>query len=287
LQLNANSLAWEQAARETPPPHKETPVRHIPASALIAIPFAGLVWACTSLSSEVQGTTCTQLGTLHVGDTLRDSITAGSCRQADRTYVNHYLIHLTGQTSLVVSLSSPLHQAFLFASDSSGVVIANSSITSNPDTATTLYLILRAGSYRVSVNSVTTAPSGPLRLVVGNDTSAIQGCLPVWVTGGITTTQTLTASDCTTGPLGSTYYSHTYLTVVLGGAELKLTEHATVFTPQVLVTDQTKAILSTSTVDNTGTNALVDYFPAGDAALLLWVGGTDPRGFGQYTLTIN
>ena len=89
------------------------------------------------------------------------------------------------------------------------------------------------------------------------------------------------------GPLGSSYFSHTYLTVILGGHDLKLTEHATGFTPEVLVSGQSGATLGTSTVDASGTNALLDYSPAADAALLLWVGSSDQRAFGPYTLTIN
>lgn len=264
-------------------------MRKILGGALIALPCASLVLlgACTSLTSEVQSSNCTQFGALVVGDTLRDSITASSCRQIDRTYANRYVFQVAAQAKLLASLSSPAQKAFLFVSDSRGVVIANSSITSPLDTAATLHLILKAGSYALGVSSVATVPSGPLRLIAANDTSAVSGCLPIWVTTGITTTQTITGADCTTGPLGPNYFSHSYLTVILGGGVLKLTEHATGFAPQVLVAGQSGATLSTSTVDGTGTNALVDYFPVADAALLLWVGSSDQRGFGQYTLTIN
>jgi hypothetical protein len=257
--------------------------------ALIAIPCAGLalLGACTSLTSEVQTSSCTQVGGIVVGDTLRDSITASSCHQIDHTYANRYRFQLIAQTKLLVSLSSPRQKAFLFVSDSAGVLIANSSITSPLDTAATLHLILKAGAYALGVSSVAAAPSGPLRLVASDDPSAVSGCVPIWVTTGITTTQTISGTDCTTGPLGSSYFSHTYLTVILGGHGLTLTEHATGFTPEVLVSGQSGATLGTSTVDATGTNALLDYSPAADAALLLWVGSSDQRAFGQYTLTIN
>lgn len=264
-------------------------MRHILGGALIAIPCASLalLGACTSLTSEVQSTNCTQIGTLVVGDTLRDSITTSSCRQIDHTYANRYRFQLAAQTKLLASLSSPRQKAFLFVSDSVGAVIANSSITSPLDTAATLHLILKAGSYALGVSSVATSPSGPLRLIAGDDPSAVSGCLPIWVTTGITTTQTISGVDCTTGPLGSNYFSHSYLSVILGGHELKLTEYSTGFTPQVLVSGQSGATLGTSTLDTTGTSALLDYVPGADVALLLWVGSSDQRGFGQYTLTIN
>lgn len=264
-------------------------MRHTLGGALIAPLCASLslLGACTSLTSEVQSNNCTQVGSLVVGDTVRDSVTASSCRQSDQTYSNRYRFQLTAQTKLRASLSSPLHKAFLFVSDSQGVVIANSSITSPLDTAATLYLILRAGSYALGVSSVATAPSGPLRMVALTDTTAISGCLPVWISPGITTSQTISTASCTTGPLGSNYPSHSYLTVTLAGRELKLTEHATAFAPQIVVANQSGATLATSTVDNTGTNALVDFVPGSDAALLLWVGSSNQLGFGPYTLTIN
>ena len=211
-------------------------MRHTLGGALIAPLCASLslLGACTSLTSEVQSNNCTQVGSLVVGDTVRDSVTASSCRQSDQTYSNRYRFQLTAQTKLRASLSSPLHKAFLFVSDSQGVVIANSSITSPLDTAATLYLILRAGSYALGVSSVATAPSGPLRMVALTDTTAISGCLPVWISPGITTSQTISTASCTTGPLGSNYPSHSYLTVTLAGRELKLTEHATAFAPQIV-----------------------------------------------------
>jgi hypothetical protein len=256
---------------------------------LATISCAGLVWilACTSVTSDVPSVFCTQLDVLTVGDTVRDTITTASCRQTDHSYMRLYRLQVATQTKLQVSLSSPLQPAFLFAVDSAGVVIANSSITSPLDTATTLQLIVPGGSYDLGVNSAGTTPSGPLRLVATNDSAPISGCVPVWVTKGITTTQTIGAAACATGPLGPSYPSHTFLTVVLGGRELQATEHATGFAPQVLVTNQGGTIIAASTVDSTGTNAVLHYVAGVDAALLLWVGSSQQLGFGQYTLTIN
>lgn len=264
-------------------------MRHTLGGARIAIPCASLVLisACTSLSSEVQSGNCLQGATLVVGDTLRDSVTASSCRLTDRTYVNFYRFRLTAQAKLRVSLSSPREQAFLLVSDSLGTVIANSSITAPLDTTAILRLMLKAGPYQVAVNSVAAAPSGPLRLVASGDTSAVRGCLPTWVTTGITTTQALTVSDCSGGPLGSGYFYHLYLIATVSGTELKLTEHATAFTPQVVVVDPDGTLEGSSALDTTGTNALVDFTPASQPAMHLWVGSSAQSGFGQYTLSIN
>jgi hypothetical protein len=270
------------------PRNKETLVRHISGGVFAAMTCTGLLWvvACSSLTSEIQNNTCTQPGTIVVGDTLRDSVTSSSCHLNDGTYVNAYRFQVAAQTKLRVSLSSPLHRAFLLASDSVGVLIANTSLTSPVDTAATLHLIVKAGSYALTVSSYDAAPSGPLRLVAAPDTSAIMGCLPVWVTHGITTTQTITATACTTGPLGPTHYSHTFLTVVLAGSELKVGEQATGFVPEVLVVNQAGTTLATSAVDSTGA-AQVDYVPGADAAVLMWVGSSDQYGIGPYTLTIH
>jgi hypothetical protein len=271
------------------PSDKETSVRQSIRGVLASLSCASLasIGACTSVTSQVQTGTCTDVGTLVVGDTLRDSVTASACRLTDGTYVKSYRFRVAAQTTLRISLSSPLQRAFLLTTDSDGVVIANTFITSPVDTAATLRLIATAGAYVVAVNTLAPAPSGPLRLVAMADTSAIRGCLPVWVTKGITTTQTITGSDCTTGPLGPTYYSHTFLTVVLGGGELKVTEHASGFTPQVVLVDRSGATLGTSALDASGTNALLDYSPGLPSALLMWVGSADALALGQYTLTIN
>jgi hypothetical protein len=264
-------------------------VRHPLRGALIALPCAGLIWlaACVSLDNPNQGGTCTRLGTIAVGDTLDDTVSSASCRLSDGTYVEFYTVAVDSQAKLAVNLRSHAQPAFLWLTDSTSAFVAITTFTQSPDTAATMALLLQPGNYRLAVNSYNTSPSGAFRVIVARDTTAVRGCYPVWVTHGITTSQTITGADCNLGPLGTSYLYHLYLHMIQSGEELKLTEHSTGFSPQVLVVSQTTGLtVATSALDTTGTNAQVDLQPSSPDALRLWVGSSDTHQLGSYTLTI-
>ena len=230
---------------------------------------------------------CSRYVTLTVGSTLRDSVVASSCRPTGGAYENYYQITLIAAAKLRLSLSSPLHVAYVEVGDSTGSLVANSYISGPLDTTATLRMILKPGLYKVGVNSATSTPSGSFRLTAVADNSPVSGCGPYWVTTGITTTQTITASDCTGGPLGAKYHWHGYLTLFPASGELKVSEHSTAFAPMVYVVSETSgSTLASSSLDSTNTTAKVDYFPSGTDLLTLWVGSSDSLQSGQYTLTI-
>jgi hypothetical protein len=221
-----------------------------------------------------------------IGDVLRDSVVSTSCRESDLTYENLYRFQVAAQTKLKVSLSSPSDTAFVHLTDSSGVLIVNSVYSSSADTSATVRLILKPGTYYLGVNSWHSTPSGRFTVTAVVDNSPAAGCTPIWLTTGVATAQTITTSDCTSGPLGNKYYYHPYLLVVLANKELAFTEHTTAFPPQVYVVNSSGGTVGTSAIDSTGTNGMVDYTPAGEDLFLLWVGSSDSLQTGPYTLTI-
>ena len=242
----------------------------------------------SSTGTGVPNPRCTQYAAMTVGDTLRDSVVASSsCREGDQSYENLYQFSIAAQTKLRLVLSSPHHIALVEVGDSTGTLVANSSISGPLDTTATLRMILKPGLYKVGVNSAATTASGSFRMIALVDNSAVTGCGPFWVTTGITTAQTITSADCKGGPQGTKYYTHSYLTLFPAAGELKLSEHSTAFIPMVLVTSETNGALKTfSSIDSTNTVARVDYLPTATDLLLLWVGSSDSLQTGAYSLTI-
>ena len=258
--------------------------------ALVALTSAGLVgFAACSLDSagpSQPNPNCNQFVSFAVGDTVRDAVTTSSCRESDGSYENLYEFTLSSATKVRLSLSSPLHVALVEVGDSTGGLVANS--TTGPlDTTATVRMILKPGLYKVGVNSAATTPSGTFRMVVAADNSPVTGCGLIWVTTGVTTTQTITTADCTGGPLGSKYYYHGYITLFPVSGELKLSEHSTAFVPAVFVVSATSgSVLTLSSIDSTNTTAVVDYLPSATDFLEILVGSSDSLQVGQYTLTI-
>jgi hypothetical protein len=242
------------------------------------------VAACDLTTAPPTGT-CDKVSAYTVGDTVRDSLASGDCQQSDGTYIDFHNFTTDAQTSLRISLSSPTNPAILQVFDSRGAVIANSYIETNTaDTSATLRVILSTGTYGIGVRGSRKNAKGPYRLVATDDTAAVGGCGFVWVTTGTTITQRILNSDCTAGPGGPTFIYHVYTIVLLQSQTLDLTEHTTAFAPQLYLVGPTGT--TASSVDSTGTNAVMSYLNSSQGAFQLWVGSTSVAALGEYTLTV-
>lgn len=215
--------------------------------------------------------------TYAVGDTASDSLTSTTCRHL-------YQFTTTAQTNLRVTLSSPQLKTFLQLYDQRTAIVVNSALTNMPDTATTLRLMLGAGSYSLAVLPVTTGEAGIFHLETSLDSAAVAGCSPIWVTPGVTTTQTITTGDCTSGPSGASYYTHVYALVLLQTQEVTLTETSTAFPPRILLNGAGST--SSSSPDSTGTRASLTQITIQQGAYTIFAGSTSPAQTGKYTLQI-
>lgn len=264
-------------------------MRHFSGDLRAAVACAAVLGAAAcSLDSSAPtgGGDCTRVGTVALGDTLRDSLVASSCRQANGTYAAFYAIQVDSPQSQVRLALASGAPAFMVLGDARNAIIVNSLYTDTLGTTAAIRIIAKGGRYVIGVNSGGQAPSGAFSLTFARDSSPVRGCTPIWVTTGITTAQTLTASDCTFGPQGTKYYTHLYLAVILGNEELRLTEHTTAFPPQAQLVGQNGQTAGLSSLDSTGANAVVDFVPSTDNLLLMWLGSSDSLQTGAYTLTI-
>jgi hypothetical protein len=160
----------------------------------------------------------------------------------------------------------------------------NSALTNAPGSATTVRMMLGSGSYLLAVIPLNMGQSGAFRFVAATDTSAVSGCDPVWVTPGITTSQTITAADCGLGPFGSLYYTHAYTLVLLQAQVVTFTEVSTSFPPELALAGGGNTLTSGS--DTTSTTASIAAIALGQGAYTVWVGSSKTGQTGSYTLQI-
>ncbi len=240
--------------------------------------------ACTSLDTPKPSGLCDKSVALAIADTVRDTLTTTDCKLSDGTYIDYFSFGLGEQQSLRFALSSPSNQAIMMLLDGRGAIIANSYLQHGADTTATLRTMLDSGTYTLAVRGVNAGGTGPYLMSVTNDTTPVGGCSWVWLTPGDSTAQTIRASDCTTGPGGSSYFYHVYAIVLIQNQIIDITEHSTAFDPQAYLvgTNGTTA----SVVDSTGHNAVISYTNATQGALQLWVGSSAAGSLGQYSLTL-
>ncbi|MGA2384219.1 MAG: hypothetical protein ABSG61_12380 [Gemmatimonadales bacterium] len=244
--------------------------------ALAAASFAPVA-AAACLGTDVGCLSNVPVHTYALGDSTADTLTGQTCRHL-------YQFTVDSQTNVRFNVSSPGLQTFLQLFDQRGAIVMNSALTNSPDTATTVRMMLGIGDYLLAVIPVNPGQGGSFRFTTAADTAAVSGCTPIWVTPGITTSQTITAADCGLGPAGSSFYTHVYTLVLLQTQQISLTETSTSFPPQLKVAGQGNTVTSTS--DTTGTTASITAVATIQGLYIVWAGSSRARQTGTYTLQI-
>ena len=264
---------------------KEEALRHISVRLGPAVVLGSLVGitGCPSLASTLPAG-CLKSTTISVGDTVRTSFGTNSCQEVNGTYVDFYNVAVTGQGNLVISVSSST-PTYLMVYDPLRTPVVNSAFVHSPDTSAAVRVMLDSASYQIAVRD-TLGKVASYRLSVSRDLAPAAGCGVIWITTGITTTQSLTTSDCTAGSGSGTHYSHRYLMVIGFGVGHTFTDTSTAFGPSMALISSAGAVTS-STLDGTGTVAtLASFSQVNQDYYQLWAGTTNALQTGTYKLTV-
>ena len=251
--------------------------------ALVAASLVVGVTGCPSLASTLP-IGCTKSTTISVGDTVRTSFGTNTCTQGNGSWADFYNLVLTSQANLVISVASPGLATYVVVYDQNRTPIVNSALVSAPDTAATVRVMLATASYQIAVID-TLGKAGSYRLSMSPDAAPAAGCGLIWLTPGITTTQTLRNSDCTAGSGGTTHYYHHYEMVMLYAQAATFTEQSTAYSPSLTLYSSI-GTSQASSLDSTGTVATLPAFAQTGDYYQLWVGSVNALQTGAYTLTV-
>jgi len=250
--------------------------------ALVAASLVVGVTGCPSLASTLPAG-CTKSTTIAVSDTVRTSFGTNTCTQGNGTWADFYNLVLTSQSNLVVSVASPGLATYLVVYDQNRTPIAASNLVSAPDTAATVRVMLATATYQIAVIDTLGKP-GPYRLSISPD-AAPPGCGLIWITPRITTTQTLTNSDCTAGSGGTLHYYHHYEMAMLFAQSATFTAQSNAYGPS-LTLYSSLGTSQASSLDSTGSVATLAAFAQTQDYYQLWVGSVSALRTGAYTLTV-
>ena len=253
-------------------------MRHTRAILALAAALGAPVAAAACLGGTDNG--CVATVPIHnytLGDATADTVTSQTCRHL-------YQFAVDSQTNVRFNVSSPGLRTYLQLFDQRGAIVMNSALTRSPDTATSVRLMLGSGNYLLAVIPANLGQRGTFSLASVTDTAAVSGCERVWVTPGITTSQTITAADCGLGPSGSSYPTHAYVLVLLRSQTVTVTETSASFPPELQLAGQGNTDIATP--DTTGTTASLAAIAQAQGAYTLWVGSSVAGKTGRYTLQI-
>jgi hypothetical protein len=241
-----------------------------------------VIAGCPSLASTLN-TGCTKIATITVGDTVRTTIGPNSCQEADGTNVDFYSLTVSGQANAVIALYAPGLRTYVQVYDPLHTPVVSSNVFQTPDSTASVRVMLAPAAYQIAVRDSLAGTQGAYRLSVTNDTAPAAGCGLIWITPGITTTQTLTTADCTASGSGTTHYYHHYEMVMLFSQSNVFTDTSTAFSPSMTLFASTGSSVN-STLN--GTVATIAAFAQSQDYYQLWVGSAAALQTGTYKLTV-
>jgi hypothetical protein len=151
---------------------------------------------------------CEDRAPLAVGQTVTGTLDFGAdkCAVAGFAEDRHSLTTANG-AAVNITLASTAFDAFLKVGNATAsVLIVSNDDASSSTTNSALKLITAASTKTVTATSKTAGQTGAYSLSVASTSSDVTDCSPVYLEPGVTTTQTLSTTDCRTyGPQGDVY----------------------------------------------------------------------------------
>ncbi len=169
--------------------------------------------------------------------TVPDTVAAAFRRATDCRlggyYTDFYSLDLTsGQQGVTIAMSSDSLDSWLELYTSAGSIIAlHDDIDPGVIQNSLIHAIVAPGNYVIAPSSFDADTVGPYTLSVVSRSQSLTGCEDVWVTRGVTVTDSVTAADCVDG--SGKFYADGVAIVAFAGSVLTIAERSTAFDAQV------------------------------------------------------
>lgn len=145
-------------------------------------------------------------GTHTLGSTVDSQLSTSDCQLSDGSFVDFYAVTIpTGGTYIFNQTSSTFDTYLAFLTSANVLVGVNDDYVST-STDSRLKVIVPAGSYLIGANAYDAGATGNYSLSSAASTDEVGNCEDVFLVPGITTSQSLTTTDCSTNGFFSDEY---------------------------------------------------------------------------------
>jgi len=224
------------------------------------------------------------IGVTHsIGGTTNGELTASDCRFPDGSFVDLIGTVLSTAGTYTFSQSSSGFDTFLVLFDVNGNPIGvNDDFAAGSDSR--IKAVLPAGNFVLAANSHDADVLGPYTLTSALDASEVTNCENVFVVRGITTTQTLQASDCQrTGG----YYGDQFFIYVVPGQPVTVSMSSAAVDSYIAIYDTRGAVLIfNDDKDGTTKDAQVAFTPSVEGFYGILASSGNVGATGSYTVVV-
>jgi hypothetical protein len=223
-----------------------------------------------------------------VGSTATGTFTGADCPAADDgTFLDFYATTIPVQ-SMYVFTETAAFNTYLLLDGPGGVRIGESGDQGTPPTSTSVNALLAPGSYTLIANTLRPGTTGDYTLSSSQVSSSIENCGDIFISRGVTTDQTLSATDCATGG----FLSDDVFVFIGAGESITVSMNSTDFDAYLEIYARPGVLVkSNDDKDGTTTNAQLTYTstsPFGDYYLISPTSKLSgaPGATGAYTLIV-
>ncbi|MGH7544975.1 MAG: hypothetical protein ACREKI_02200 [Gemmatimonadota bacterium] len=249
--------------------------------------LAFVVSACGGDDGGPGSTACAVTTPYAIGATVNGALANSDCDFGDGTFIDQYRLEAPSQVSVRFSMSSGAFDTFLwiFATGSPGgqVLALHDDIDLDAgNTNSSIHILMSPASYVVGANSaiIGAEETGPYTLTSSFISPNATGCAVLWVTPGVTTSQSLTTNDCEdTGPI----YSDEFTIILLFGQSLTVTMTSALVSPHLVLLDDTGTPVASAP---SGADATIVYTATDNEIYTIVATSDNVDEVGEYDLTI-
>jgi len=247
---------------------------------------------------------CTTFTSYSIGDSVNAALTSGDCLR-QQWYYDYYIVNFVSQAQQNIrvkmhglgTFDDPFVDFYTFGNGNIVQIVAfdDDSILGQEGARNSQLDIIFPGdtTFVIGANSFAPFATGSYTLTSENRTQAMNGCRPVWVTRGISVTDTIKATDCADSSATPKYYEVGRI-VAFAGTVLTLTMRSSTLNPYLALyrldpTQYGRGLVASNddSLPGTNTNAFIQYAVPANNFYDIIIGTSTGGEVGDYTFAVS
>jgi hypothetical protein len=229
---------------------------------------------------------CANLLDATLGATETGQLSTSDCALADGSFIDLYQVNLPTAGTYIFDEASSAFDSYLWLFSTAGPLVAvNDDIIPGTNTNSRIKAILPAGPIVVGANSFDPRVTGSYSLAAAASNAEVTNCEDVFVEKGISTSQSLSASDCAANGT----FSDNYIIFLQPGQSITVSMTSTAVDSYLELTDASATLLaSNDNIDGTTQNAQFAFTATGTqpAFYIIKARSAAAGATGAYTLVV-
>lgn len=235
---------------------------------------------------------CDNIPVHTLGSSTDGQLLRTDCKLSDGSFVDFYAVNVPAAGTYIFTQKSIEFDSYIAMLAQSGALVGvnDDSANSLTNRSSLLKVIVPAGNYTIAANSYLSDEIGRYTLASAASSAEVTNCEDAFVVIGITSPQSLQATDCNDGGLGS--YSDDYVIFVAAGQQLTVTMSSSTVDSflEIHADGSGIPIASNDNIDSTTKDARIVFTapttPQSGAFYVVKARSTAAGVTGAYTLTL-